>query len=178
MVVTPISVSCRTLFSRLSPAPFITSVITFMLPDLNKSMSTYLLKKETWSLVRSLISRRPFSFALSSDIVFGLFLRKCASIFLTVSGSAGPAKSSLYFIPLYAAGLWLAVMIIPPVNPRFFMARHTAGVETYSPESRTLIPLAHTTSAAMAANSSERNLVSYPITICPLSSVLCPLLLI
>jgi hypothetical protein len=58
--------------------------------------------------------------------------------------------------PLKIAGLWLAVIITPPMPPCFFTVQETAGVGVGRSVSVTMKPFAARISAVRWANGSER----------------------
>src|SRR6266511_2295922 len=66
--------------------------------------------------------------------------------------SAEPPKCALSLNPLKAGGLWLAVIITPPIAPWDLTAYETAGVGVGWAVSRTAKPLPPKTSAAQRAN--------------------------
>src|SRR5438270_8230927 len=83
-----------------------------------------------------------------------------SEIALYISGSADPPYHALNFTPLYFAGLWLAVMTMPPRSLRWAAVKETVcdGVGLFDTIVRN--PADFNTSAAARANSRDRNLRS------------------
>src|SRR5262249_2276040 len=114
---------------------------------------------------KSASSTSPRRRASASGSALGSPIRSTrASTALVTSGSAGAPFGAESLSPLSAAGLWLAVIMIPAAAPRAGTACATTGVGTARRESRLLIPYAARVSATAAAKSSERKRVSYPTT--------------
>ncbi len=67
------------------------------------------------------------------------------------------------FSPWYSAGLWLAVMLMPPMALRLRIVWLMTGVGVSRSQSRGVSPLLAKTSAAASENSRPRNRVSYPM---------------
>ena len=96
------------------------------------------------------------SFQFISWIIF--------SISSVVFGLAGPPNHSLTLNPLKKYGLCEAVIATPPESFSFVMKNETAGVGVILSERKTFTPSSVITRAENSANSSERNLASYPTT--------------
>src|SRR5205809_5026288 len=79
-------------------------------------------------------------------------LSSMASTAWEVAGSAEPPKDALSLNPLKAGGLWLAVIITPPMAFRVLTAYETAGVGVGLEVSTTSKSLAANTSAVRRAN--------------------------
>src|ERR1019366_2205438 len=88
----------------------------------------------------------------------GPFARR--SISFVTSGEAGAPLAMLNLMPLYSAGLWLAVKLIPPAAFSRIIWKDTTGVGTGSFERRTGMPYDETISAVILANSGLRKRVS------------------
>src|SRR5258706_8994564 len=69
-----------------------------------------------------------------------------------IDGSAEPPKCALSLNPLKAGGLWLAVIMTPPMALLALTAKDTAGVGVGPEASTTSNPFAQNTSAARRAN--------------------------
>ena len=76
------------------------------------------------------------------------------------SGGAAAPLDTLNFRPWYSAGLWLAVMLMPPRALRTRMVWAMTGVGASRWQSRGTSPLAASTSATASENSRPRNRVS------------------
>src|ERR1700690_2435148 len=85
-----------------------------------------------------------------------------ASICLVTSGVAGAPLLVDNFRPWYSAGLWLAVMLMPPAALQWRMVCAITGVGVSRLHRSGLSPFTASTSAAASENSRPRNLVSYP----------------
>ena len=83
-----------------------------------------------------------------------------ASICFVTSGVAGAPLNVENFKPWYSAGLWLAVMLMPPIAFRARMVWAMTGVGVSRLQSRGTRPLPASTSATASANSRPRKRVS------------------
>ena len=83
-----------------------------------------------------------------------------ASICFVTSGGAGAPLLVENFRPWYSAGLWLAVILIPPPAFRERMLWAMTGVGVSRLLSSTVRPLLASTSAAASENSRPRKRVS------------------
>ena len=86
------------------------------------------------------------------------------SSFLVTFSSASRPPAVKILMPLYAAGLWLAVMAMPYFVPRRRTLNMISGVGAILSIKCTVMPLPANTSAAHTAAVSDKNRRSYPMT--------------
>ena len=110
---------------------------------------------------------KPFSTASSLLIVFisaKSFIAFTSSIIPLSIGATICAPSSQYTLyPLYLGGLWLAVIIIPAVQPNSLTVNDNSGTGLKDSNTYVFIPFAFKHNAVISLNSFDIFLESYDI---------------